>query len=338
MTKNFADSLLDAIDEKQNPSCAGLDPVLSEFPPHLLQEVLDEYRKEHDFDKLDYFQRRELLRQASSEAIYRFNVAIIDAIADVVGVVKPNIAFYEKFVAPGINAFERTIRYAKSKGLLVIDDSKRTDIGKTSQAYAQGHLGQVELIDGSRDVGFDADAMTVGVYPGSDSVGEFIKVANEFGKGIFVLDKTSNPSSGELQDLIYSDQFGGRTTYEQVALLVDNWGRELKGERGYSFVGATYPEQAQRCREMMGDAIILVPGYGGQGGTADDTMPNFNKDGYGATVNNSSALTYAWKKDPILREKYGPHGFAQAAREAALLMRDDILSAMERHDKLPSGW
>lgn len=273
--------------------------------------------------------------------MFRFNKGIIDATHDIVAVFKPNIAFHECYGPDGADAYWRTVDYARQKGALVIADVKRGDIGKTASHYANGFLGTVELIDGTSVSGLGADAITLAPYIGSDSVGEFAKVCAEHGKGAFVLDKTSNPSSGELQDLKFDDRHGGRLVYEQMALLIDQWGAPLKGERGYhsigAVVGANYPEQAKRCREMMENAIILVPAYGAQGGTAQGAMTNFNGDGYGAIVNNSSALIFAYKK-PGYKEKFGEDKFAEAAREAAQVMREDLVSAMKSSGKSPAGW
>ncbi|MFA4819869.1 MAG: orotidine-5'-phosphate decarboxylase [Candidatus Aenigmatarchaeota archaeon] len=337
MPRNFSDRLLDEIDAKQNPSCVGLDPTVVELPPHIGRQVLEEFK----VYELDHSARRDALLKATSEAIWRFNKSIIDATHDIVAVVKPQMAFYECYGPDGVRTFMRTVDYAQQKGLLVVEDAKREDIGKTASFYAKGHLGTVELIDGSRTPMFDVDAITLSPYIGSDSVGEFVKVCGEHGKGAFVLDKTSNPSSGELQDMRFADVHGGRLLYEQMALLVDQWGGVLKGERGYSslgaVVGATYPEQAVRCREMMENAIILVPGYGTQGGTGRDVVPNFNEDGYGAIVNNGSKLIFAYKHEPY-KSRFGERQFAEAARESSLVMRDDITGAMRAAGKLPSKW
>ncbi|MBI4174868.1 MAG: orotidine-5'-phosphate decarboxylase [Candidatus Aenigmarchaeota archaeon] len=337
MPRNFADRLLDEIDAKQNPSCIGLDPTVVEMPPFLKREVLQEFK----IGDLEPDQRTEALFRATGEAIFRFNKAIIDKTLDIVPIYKPQMAFYECYGPEGVRAFLRTVRYIRDRGSLVIEDAKREDIGKTASFYAKGHLGVVELLDGSQVPNFDVDSMTLSPYIGSDSVGEFVKVCSEFGKGCVVLAKTSNPSSGELQDMRFADFHGGRLLYEQVALLIDQWGGSLKGQRGYSsmgaVVGATYPAQAERCREMMENAIILVPGYGTQGATGRDTVPNFNEDGYGAIVNNASKLIFAYRDEPY-RTKFGDIRFAEAAREAAQIMRDDIVSAMRAAGKIPSKW
>jgi len=337
MPRNFADRLLDAIDEKQNPSCGGLDPVVSELPPSLRREVLDEYK----IGELDPKERTQRLFEATGEAIFRFIRTIIDETYSIFPVFKPNIAPYEKYGPEGVRAFWRTIRYAHDKGVLVIADVKREDIGKTAKHYADGWLGAVELLDGSYVSGFDADAVTLSPYVGYDSVGEFVSVAAEHGKGAFVLDKTSNPTSGQLQDLKIDELHGGRLIYEQIALLIDQWGAVLKGERGYSslgaVVGANYPEQAARIREMLESGIIVQPAYGAQGGRGRDTVPSFNRDGYGAVVNNSSGMNLAYKREPY-RSRFGERNFGGAAREVALEMRLDIVGALQESGKLPQGW
>ncbi len=336
MPRNFADRLLDEIDEKQNPSCIGLDPTIVELPSSLKKDVIQEFGV---YD-LDPAQREEALFRATGEVLFRFNRAIIDATHDIVPIFKPQMAFYECYGPEGVRAFLRTVEYARQKAL-VLEDAKREDIGKTASFYAKGHLGVVELIDGSQVPNFDVDAMTLSPYISSDSIEEFVKVCAEFGKGAFVLAKTSNPSSGELQDMRFADVHGGRLLYEQMALLVDQWGGKLKGERGYSslgaVVGATYPGQAARCREMMENAINLVPAYGTQGGTGRDTVPNFNEDGYGAIVSNGSKLIFAYRQEPY-KSRFGEKGFAQAARGSALAMREDIVGAMRAVGKIPSKW
>ncbi len=335
--RNFADRLLDAIDERRNPSCVGLDPTITDIPDHMKRAVIEDYK----VYEIDPYERLEVLFQATGEVLFRFNKAIIDATHDIVPVFKPNIAFYECYGPEGEKAFLRTLEYIKQKGTLVIADVKREDIGKTAGFYSKGFLGTVELIDGTSISTFNADAVTLSPYVGSDSIGEFTKVCAEHGKGAFVLDKTSNPSSGELQDMKFDDRHGGRLMYEQMALLIDQWGQQLKGERGYTslgaVVGAIYPEPAARCREMMENAFILVPAYGAQGGKGKDTIPNFNEDGYGAIVNNASKLIFAYKDD-LYRPKFSPAEFAKAARESALVMREDIVGAMRSSGRIPSGW
>lgn len=319
MIKNCADKLLDLIDEKQNPSVVGLDPSIEQFPSFL---------KEKRKDDPNAF-------QAVAETIVEFNCLIIDAVADIVPAVKPQMAFYEQYGSFGVKAFEETVDYAKQKGLLVIDDSKRNDIGSTAAAYANAHLGRSAILDGSRVPALDADYLTVNPYLGSDGIKPFIDACREFGKGIFALVKTSNPSSGELQDKMVE----GRPVYEVVAELVEEWGRDLVGERGYSsigaVVGATFPEEAERLRAVMPKSIFLAPGYGAQGGTAKDLLPCFNDDGYGAIVNSSRGIIYAYSKDQY-KDRFAEEEFHLAARQAALDMRDDIVRTLKENGKAPA--
>jgi len=319
---NLADRLLYAIDDKKNPSVVGLDPRLWRIPDHLKQKA-----KEETDDPF----------KAAGKAILEFNKGIIDAIHDIVPAVKPQVAFYEKYGAEGIKAFKETIDYAKDKGLIVIEDVKRNDIGSTAKAYASAHLGEVDIIDG-KIPSFDGDMVTVNPYLGSDGIDPFLDICKENSRGIFVLDKTSNPSSSELQDLVTKDD---KKIYEVMAELINEWGEDLVGERGYSsvgaVVGATYPEEAERLREIMHNNLFLVPGYGSQGGTADDVIPCFNEDGYGAIVNSSRGIDYAYEKEPF-SDRYGPEEFDEASRKAALVMKEDIMDSLERGGKVPEDW
>ncbi len=319
---NLADRLLYAIDDKKNPSVVGLDPRLWRIPDHLKQKA-----KEETDDPF----------KAAGKAILEFNKGIIDAIHDIVPAVKPQVAFYEKYGAEGIKAFKETIDYAKNKGLIVIEDVKRNDIGSTAKAYASAHLGEVDIIDG-KIPSFDGDMVTVNPYLGSDGIDPFLDICKENSRGIFVLDKTSNPSSSELQDLVTKDD---KKIYEVMAELINEWGEDLVGERGYSsvgaVVGATYPEEAERLREIMHNNLFLVPGYGSQGGTADDVIPCFNEDGYGAIVNSSRGIDYAYEKEPF-SDRYGPEEFDEASRKAALVMKEDIMDSLERGGKVPEDW
>lgn len=319
---NLADRLLYAIDDKKNPSVVGLDPRLWRIPDHLKQKAKEE--TDNPF-------------KAAGKAILEFNKGIIDAIHDIVPAVKPQVAFYEKYGAEGIKAFKETIDYAKNKGLIVIEDVKRNDIGSTAKAYASAHLGEVDIIDG-KIPSFDGDMVTVNPYLGSDGIDPFLDICKENSRGIFVLDKTSNPSSSELQDLVTKDD---KKIYEVMAELINEWGEDLVGERGYSsvgaVVGATYPEEAERLREIMHNNLFLVPGYGSQGGTADDVIPCFNEDGYGAIVNSSRGIDYAYEKEPF-SDRYGPEEFDEASRKAALVMKEDIMDSLERGGKVPEDW
>ncbi len=319
---NLADRLLEAIDQKKNPSVVGLDPRLNRIPEHLKKEA-----KESTEDPFE----------AAEKAILEFNKGIIDNIYDIVPAVKPQVAFYEKYGVKGIRAFKKTIDYAQQKDLVVIEDIKRNDIGSTAKAYASAHLGEVDLINGKRK-SFDGDMVTVNPYLGSDGIEPFVEICKEFGKGMFVLNKTSNPSSSELQNLVTKD---GKKIYEVIAHLIKEWSEDLNGERGYSslgpVVGATYPEEAKKLRKIMSKNLFLVPGYGTQGGTADDVIPCFNDDGYGAIVNSSRGIDYAYEKEHY-SERYGPEEFGKASREAALKMKDDILASLKRGEKVPEKW
>ncbi len=321
MPKNMADRLLEAVDEKENPSVVGLDPRIPRIPNHIKREA-----KENAFSPFE----------AVKLAIIEFNKGIIDAVKDIVPAVKPQMAFYERYGSQGAVAMEKTIKYARRQGLFVIEDIKRNDIGSTAEAYAEAHLGEVECLEGKKRA-FDADFITVNAYLGSDGIEPFLNVCKKENKGIFVLDKTSNPSSGELQDRKIE---GNGKVYELMAELTDKWGEELVGERGYSsvgaVVGATYPEEAEKLRKMMLRNLFLVPGYGAQGGTADDVIPCFNEDGYGAIVNSSRGIDYAYEKEEY--QEYGPEAYEKASKRAALDMKEDILKSLEKGGKVPDGW
>ena len=260
--------------------------------------------------------------EGAAEAIWQFNKQIVDKTWDLIPAVKPQIAMYEQFGIPGMVAYKKTVDYCKSKGLVVIGDVKRGDIGSTSAAYAVGHLGKVQV--GSQKIaGFDEDFATVNPYLGSDGIEPFIKVCKEEKKGIFVLVKTSNPSSGEFQDQLIN----GKPLYELVGEKVAEWGMEHMGE-SYSYVGcvvgATYPEMGKVLRKVMPKTYILVPGYGAQGGTADSLRPYFNEDGLGAIVNSSRGIIAAYKQEKYA--KFGAENFADASRAAVIDMIEDIRS------------
>lgn len=305
--KNFADRLNEQIKAKGSAICVGLDPRMNQIPKHITQASA----KEHN----DPF-------VAAAAAIIEFNKGIIDAVHDLVSCVKPQVAFYEIFGAPGMQAYKETIDYAQSKDLIVIADCKRNDIGSTAKAYADAYLGMADVYGESR-AAFDADALTVTPYLGYDGIKPFIDNCREFGKGIFVLVKTSNPSSGDLQDLELKE---GGQVYEIMGQLVDSWGANDIGESGYSFagavVGATYPKQAEKLREIMPNAIFLVPGYGAQGGGVEDVKPCFKEDGTGAIVNSSRGIIFAYEKD----ENYSEKEYAEAARAAVEGMKKDLAS------------
>jgi orotidine-5'-phosphate decarboxylase len=309
--KNFADKLIEAVKKKGNPICVGLDPRLSQIPA---------------FIKRKHLENKELTPLAqAAEVILEFNKGIIDAVHDLVPVVKPQIAFYEIFGHDGVRAYEETIRYAKSKGLITIADAKRNDIGSTATAYAQAFLGETTLFEGGEDEVvtpiFDADSITLNAYLGWDGIKPFVEEARKYEKGMFILAKTSNPSSGDLQDLGLQD---GLSVFEMMGNLIESWGANDIGENGYNFVGAvvgaTYPEQAKKLRKSMPNSIFLVPGYGAQGGGAEDVKPCFDEDGLGAIVNSSRGITFAYEK----MKEYGDDKYAQAARKAVEIMQEDL--------------
>ena len=299
--------LIDAIKKKDAPIVVGLDPMLSFVPKKIKDEAIK--------------QKGETLDAAAS-AILEYNIALVDAICDLVPAVKPQIAMYEQFGLPGIKAFTETVNYCRSKGLIVIGDVKRGDIGSTSAAYANAHLGKVKI--GTKEVPvFDEDFATVNPYLGSDGIKPFIDVCNENDRGIFILVKTSNPSSGEFQDRILHDM--DSTLYEAVGIKVSEWAK-LSMDGDYSnvgaVVGATYPKMGEILRRIMPKSFILVPGYGAQGGTGKDLKPFFNPDGLGAIVNSSRGIIAAYTKEKYAH--FTEDGFADAARAAVLDMREDI--------------
>ncbi len=297
--------LVAEIKKKDAPVVVGLDPMLGYVPEHLTKKAFEEFGE---------------TLEGAAEAIWQYNKGIVDAVYDLIPAVKPQIAMYEQFGIPGMTAFKKTVDYCKEKGLVVIGDIKRGDIGSTSTAYAVGHLGKVTV--GSKQYyGFDEDFVTVNPYLGSDGVNPFIDVCKEEKKGIFVLVKTSNPSSGEFQDRLID----GRPLYELVGEKVAEWGSQCMGD-DYSYVGcvvgATYPEMGKILRKIMPKTYILVPGYGAQGGKASDLAPYFNKDGLGAIVNSSRGIICAYKQEKYA--KFGAGNYAEASRQAVIDMIRDI--------------
>ncbi len=295
------------------PIVVGLDPMMKFIPEHIKEKAFAEFGE---------------TLEGAAEAIWQYNKAIVDAIYELVPAVKPQIAMYEQFGLPGLSAFYKTVQYCKEKGLVVIGDIKRGDIGSTSEAYAVGHLGKVQV--GSKSYyGFDEDFVTVNPYLGSDGVNPFIKVCKEEKKGIFVLVKTSNPSSGEFQDRQIADA-GNRPLYEVVGEKVAKWGETHMGDT-YSYVGAvvgaTYPEMGKVLRKIMPKSYILVPGYGAQGGKGADLVHFFNEDGLGAIVNSSRGIIAAYQQEKYAR--FGAENFADASRAAVLDMKEDIEQALQ---------
>ena len=294
------------------PIVVGLDPMLNYIPEQVQQKAFAEYSE---------------TLEGAAEAIWQFNKEIVDKTYDLIPAVKPQIAMYEQFGLPGLAAFKKTVDYCKEKGLVVIGDIKRGDIGSTSAAYAVGHIGKVKV--GSKIYApFDEDFVTVNPYLGSDGVNPFIKVCKEEKKGIFVLVKTSNPSSGEFQDRQIADA-GNRPLYEVVGEQVAKWGETHMGDT-YSYVGAvvgaTYPEMGKVLRKIMPKSYILVPGYGAQGGKGADLVHFFNEDGLGAIVNSSRGIIAAYQQEKYAR--FGAENFADASRAAVLDMKEDIEQAL----------
>ena len=298
------DRLIEKIIETKNPTVVGLDPRLEYVPAHIQRRYLED-----DGWTL----------KAAAKAIYAFNQAIIDEIHDIVPAIKPQAAYYEMYGHYGIRTLEKTIRYAKLNGMFVITDGKRNDIGATMDAYTSAHLGTVTI--GENEVEpFGADALTVNGYLGTDGIDPLLKVCRSRDKGIYVLVKTSNPSSGELQDMKLAD---GRTIYETMGDMCEKWGAEAIGKYGYSdvgaVVGATYPAMLTELRQRLPHTMFLVPGYGAQGGGAEGLKGAFDEKGLGAIVNSSRAVMCAYKKEGCDERE-----FAQAARREVIRMRDDI--------------
>jgi orotidine-5'-phosphate decarboxylase len=303
--------LVNKIENSKAPIVVGLDPMLSYIPDHVKEKAYGEFGE---------------TLAGAAEAIWQFNKAIVDATYDLIPAVKPQIAMYEQFGIEGMIAFKKTVDYCKEKDLVVVGDIKRGDIGSTSAAYATGHLGKA-VVGKNSFYGFDEDFITVNPYLGSDGVLPFIDVCKEENKGLFILVKTSNPSSGEFQDQLVN----GRPLYELVGEKVAEWGESHMGSQ-YSYigavVGATYPEMGKILRKIMPKTYILVPGYGAQGGQGKDLVHYFNKDGLGAIVNSSRGIIAAYKMDAY--EKFGAAAYADASRQAVIDMRDDILSAITK--------
>lgn len=302
------DRLIENIIEKQNPTVAGLDPKLDYVPASIKDACFAQYGK---------------TLEGAAAALLAFNKAIIDQIYDIVPAIKPQAAYYEMYGWQGVRALAETIAYAQEKGMFVMTDGKRNDIGTTMEAYATAHLGTTDVAGEAIDA-FGADALTVNGYLGTDGIQPLVRICQEKDKGIFVLVKTSNPSSGELQDLKLTN---GASVYEQMGRMCEQWGEALPGKYGYSgvgaVVGATYPEQLKEMREKAPHTFFLVPGYGAQGGGAQDAKNAFDKNGLGAIINSSRGIMCAWKKQGLTEDD-----FAAAARSEALRMKADILSVI----------
>lgn len=310
--EHFMDRLCSAIAQKSSPVVVGLDPRVDSLPAPLLTECRELYGA---------------TTQAAAEALWRFNRAIIDAVHDLVPAVKPQLAFYERYGVAGMQAFARTVRYAQEAGLCVIADAKRNDIGPVAASYAEAFLGTTTVFDHVVPGDFTVDALTVNAFLGSDGIAPFVNCACQYGRGLFVLVKTSNASSGEVQDQLVD----GRPLYEHLGQLVETWGKTSRGASGYSLVGAvvgaTYPEQGRRLRALMPHTLFLVPGYGAQGATAADVVGCFDARGQGALVNASRSILFAYRTPPYAT-RYGAAAYAAAARVATQQMIAELRHAL----------
>lgn len=307
-------TLTEKIKKLEAPIVVGLDPTMKFVPEHIKKQAFAEYGE---------------TMKGAAEAVWLFNKGIVDAVCDLVPAVKPQIAMYEQFGVEGVHAFQKTVSYCKEKGLVVIGDIKRGDIGSTSEAYAVGHLGQVQVGE-TMCRGFDEDFATVNPYLGSDGVKPFIEVCKKEKKGLFILVKTSNPSSGEFQDRLVlpegsTDASKARPLYEVVGEKVAEWAADHMGD-SYSYigavVGATYPEMGKILRQIMPKSYILVPGYGAQGGRGKDLKHFFNEDGLGAIINSSRGIIAAYQQEAYA--KYGAENYVDASRAAVIDMKEDI--------------
>ena len=310
--KNIADLLCEKTIQKRSPIVVGLDPTVSRIP-----DCYFSTEAKHPFEIV-------------ANAIVSFNKDVIDVVSDLVPAVKPQMAFYEKYGSYGVCAFEQTVMYAKSKGLIVIEDAKRNDIGNTARAYANGHLGLVELHNGELVPSYDVDFLTVTPYLGSESLNPFIETCVTYNKGVFVLARTSNPTGGEIQEAKLAS---GETVSESIGRFVATCAEKFKGEMGYSsigaVVGATYPEEAAQLRRTMPHSIFLVPGYGAQGANEKDIVSSFNSDGLGAVVNSSRNILYAYEKHHS-KQNCTRTDYMDSVKKATLEMQNSIYSALKQ--------
>ncbi len=304
--KNIIDQLIEKIKIMKNPTVIGLDPRYEMLP----KCVKDKYPK---------------TLEGARQAIIEYNKALIDAIYDIIPAIKPQIAFYEMYGIPGMQAFKETCEYAKQKGMFVIADIKRGDIGSTAQGYSNAYLGKTKIEENEQSL-YDIDFVTVNPYMGTDCVKPFIDDCKKYNKGLFILVKTSNPSSGELQDVKLEN---GEEVYTRVAKYVEKWGEELRGEYNYSsisaVVGATYPEQLKKLRQIAPHTYFLIPGYGAQGGKAEDIALGFDENGLGGIVNASRSLMCAYKSE-MWKGKFEEKDYAKATRAEAIRMKEELCS------------
>lgn len=306
--KNAIDRLIDKIKETGNPTVMGLDPRYEMLP----ECVTNKFPK---------------TLEGAAQAIIEYNKALIDETCDIIPAIKPQIAFYEMFGVPGMKAFEETCKYAKEKGMIVIVDAKRGDIGSTAAGYSNAYLGKTKIGDIEESI-FDVDFITVNPYMGTDCVKPFIEDCKKYNKGLFILVKTSNPSSGELQDIKLES---GEEVYTNVAKLVEKWGEELRGEYNYSsiaaVVGATCPKQLEDIRKTAPHTFFLIPGYGAQGGKPEDIALGFDKNGLGGIVNASRSLMCAYKSDRW-KDEFQESDYAKATRAEAIRMKEELNSVL----------
>lgn len=316
------DQLIAEINRKSSPIVVGLDPEVVHIP---------------DFIKAEAVQKYGPTPKATAEAIYRFNLELLDEIHPFIPAVKLQMACYELYDADGMDVFRRTVKRAKAHGLIVIDDAKRNDIGHTASIYANGHLGITPLITGGANIA-KPDFLTINPYLGSDTINPFLSVCKKHNKGLFILVRTSNPSAGEYQEAIVQ----GMPLFQKIASDIEKIGVPLRGENGFSpigaVVGATWPEEAAALRKIMPSAYFLVPGYGAQGGTAGQVVNTFNESGYGALINSSRGIIYAFRDPQFKSSNKDPIHYAKASAQAVSLMRDDLLRSLRQADKLPKNW
>ena len=316
------DQLITEINRKASPIVVGLDPEIEHIPDFIKQEALQNFGN---------------TRRAAAEAIFRFNLEILEEIHSFIPAIKLQMACYELFEAEGLDVFRRTVEKANTLGLIVIDDSKRNDIGHTASIYARGHLGKTPLIEGEAEL-LKPDFLTINPYLGSDTINPFLSVCRDNNKGLFILARTSNSSAGEYQEAKAQKV----PLFQKIADDIEKIGSPIRGEFGFSpigaVVGATWPEEAAELRTIMPSAFFLVPGYGAQGATGRQVTNTFNQKGYGALINSSRGIIYAFRDSQFNPNGGIPTGFGKASARAVSAMRDDLLRSLRQADKLPANW
>ena len=302
---NAMDRLIEKIIKMKSPVVMGLDPRYEMIPECV--------RNKYSLDL-----------EGASKAILEYNKTLIDNTYDIIPAIKPQMAFYEMFGIHGMQTFLDTCKYAKEKGMIVIADNKRGDIGSTAKGYSNAYLGKTKIGEIEESI-FDVDFMTVNPYMGTDCVKPFVEDCKKYDKGIFILAKTSNPSSGELQDEKLAN---GEEVYKKIISLIEKWGQDLRGDFGYSsiaaVVGATYPKQLQELRSLAPHTFFLIPGYGAQGGKAEDIKLGFDKQGLGGIVNASRSLMCAYKKEEW-KKNHKEEEYGLATRKEALRMNKELI-------------